>query len=81
MTGDSGPEHDASENTDVGDASHTAGMPRASAITIGRLRSANRPPVSVKPQQKLSEAVTIMLANDFSQLPVMGTEFKLMACR
>lgn len=41
---------------------------------IGKLRSANTPPISVKPQQKVAEAVTIMLANDFSQLPVMDGE-------
>ena len=41
---------------------------------IGKLRSANTPPVSVKPQQTITEAITIMLANDFSQLPVMEGE-------
>jgi CBS domain-containing protein len=41
---------------------------------IGKLRSANMPPVSVTPQQKIIEAITIMLANDFSQLPVMEGE-------
>jgi len=41
---------------------------------IGRLRSANVTPVSVKPQQQLIEAITIMMMNDFSQLPVMISE-------
>jgi CBS domain-containing protein len=38
---------------------------------IGRLDAANRAPVSVKPDASLQQAVTIMLTNDFSQLPVM----------
>ena len=41
---------------------------------LTRLAAANRPPVSVKPDTSLSQAVTIMMANDFSQLPVMTTE-------
>jgi CBS domain-containing protein len=41
---------------------------------IGKLRSANTSPISVKPQQTITEAITIMLANDFSQLPVMEGE-------
>ena len=38
---------------------------------IGLLDSANRVPISVKPDTPLPEVVTQMLANDFSQLPVM----------
>ena len=38
---------------------------------IGRLEAANRAPISVKPDSTLQQAVTIMLTNDFSQLPVM----------
>lgn len=41
---------------------------------IGKLPAANRPPVSVKPTSDLREATTLMLAHDFSQLPVMRTE-------
>jgi CBS domain-containing protein len=40
---------------------------------IDGLESANRKPVSVKPDRPLTEATTIMLTNDFSQLPVMTT--------
>jgi CBS domain-containing protein len=40
---------------------------------LGRLESANKPPVSVKPDATLQQAVTLMLTNDFSQLPVMTT--------
>jgi predicted transcriptional regulator len=41
---------------------------------IGRLESANRKPTCVKPDAPLSEAVTLMLTNDYSQLPVMTTD-------
>jgi len=41
---------------------------------IGRLESANRKPVSIKPDKPLCEAVTLMLTHDFSQLPVMTTD-------
>jgi CBS domain-containing protein len=38
---------------------------------IGKLPSANTPPVSVTPNASLQEAVTLMVLNDFSQLPVI----------
>jgi predicted transcriptional regulator len=41
---------------------------------IGRLASANRPPLSVKPDATLREATTKMLAHDYSQLPVMQSD-------
>lgn len=41
---------------------------------ISKLGAANRRPVSVKPDSSLTEAVTLMLASDFSQLPVMTNE-------
>jgi CBS domain-containing protein len=41
---------------------------------IGRLASANKTPVSVPPDATIQEAITIMLARDFSQLPVMTSE-------
>lgn len=37
---------------------------------IGKLASANRKPLGVAPDCTLKEAITLMLANDFSQLPV-----------
>lgn len=40
---------------------------------IDALESANREPVSVKPDNTLAKAITIMLTNNFSQLPVMTT--------
>ena len=41
---------------------------------IVRLDIANRPPVSVSPDTTIAEAITIMLMNDFSQLPVMTSD-------
>jgi hypothetical protein len=41
---------------------------------VGQLPSANTVPVSVNPNQRIREVITIMLANDFSQLPVMTGE-------
>ena len=39
---------------------------------IGKLPSANKKPISVTPGSTVSKAVTLMLTNDFSQLPVMS---------
>jgi CBS domain-containing protein len=41
---------------------------------ISKLAAANNKPLSVKPDASLKEAVTLMMANDFSQLPVMTNE-------
>ena len=41
---------------------------------ISKLGAANRRPASVRPYSTLSEAATLMMANDFSQLPVMTNE-------
>lgn len=49
--------------TDLGEADPT--------YRISRLEAANRTPVSVAPDNTLQQAITVMLANDFSLLPVM----------
>jgi CBS domain-containing protein len=41
---------------------------------ISKLAAANNKPLSVRPDASLREAVTLMMANDFSQLPVMTNE-------
>ena len=41
---------------------------------ISKLAAANRTPVSVAPDANIQEAITVMLTNDFSQLPVMVGE-------
>ena len=43
-------------------------------IRIEILPAANKAPISVKPNDRTSKAVTIMQLNDFSQLPVMTNE-------
>lgn len=40
---------------------------------VSKLEAANRPPVTVGTESELSEAITQMLSNGFSQLPVMMT--------
>lgn len=41
---------------------------------VGGLAAANKPPLSVKPDAPLAEAITLMLGNRYSQLPVMTTD-------
>ncbi len=41
---------------------------------IGKLAAANNAPVSVKPNATLKEAITIMIARNLSQLPIMTNE-------
>ncbi len=44
------------------------------SFRIGKIESANRAPISVRPTASLQEAITLMLARNFSQLPVMTTD-------
>src|SRR5262249_15230298 len=44
------------------------------AFRVSKLAAANRAPVSVQPDSTITEAVTLMMANDFSQLPVISGE-------
>ena len=44
---------------------------------VRKLKSANTPPISVKPDTPLKTVVTIMMAHDISQVPVMQNEFDL----
>ncbi len=41
---------------------------------VSKLAPANRTPLSVRPDTTLAEAATLMMANNFSQLPVMTNE-------
>jgi len=41
---------------------------------ISKLKGATNKPVSISPTADLTEAVTVMLSNDFSELPVMSGE-------
>jgi len=60
----------AAQETETGEAGPTASS-NDPTYRVGRLDSANRPPVSVKPDNTLQHAITVMLTHDFSQLPVM----------
>lgn len=51
-----------------------AGAVSDPAFRVGRLASANTKPLSVSPDATLSQAVTLMLRHDFSQLPVMTND-------
>ena len=48
--------------------------PADPTVRIGALEAANRKPTSVKPDNPLQVATTLMQMNDFSQLPVMPNE-------
>ena len=41
---------------------------------IGKLTSANKQPLSVKPDDLIDKAITLMIAHDYSQLPVMTSD-------
>ncbi|MCJ8056367.1 CBS domain-containing protein [Shinella curvata] len=65
----------ASENSvDAIDAPAENKSPDDPSFRIGKIESARNLPVSVKPNATLQEAITIMLARNFSQLPVMTTD-------
>ena len=44
---------------------------------INKLDAANRKPTSVNPNAPLSEAITLMMTHDYSQLPVMATLYNV----
>jgi CBS domain-containing protein len=59
-------------------------VPTVSAIAmadptyrVGKLESANTSPVSISPDATVAQAITTMLYHDYSQLPVMQSEFSL----
>lgn len=47
---------------------------KSGRVRIGMLAAANRPPSCVSPDAEISEAITLMLQHDYSQLPVTTTE-------
>ena len=56
------------------DGSPSSGQPSDPTYRVGTLEAANNKSVSVKPDNALGEAATIMELHDFSQLPVMENE-------
>ena len=47
---------------------------REAGYRLSRFEAANKPVTSIGPEAPLTEAITIMMLNDFSQLPVMTNE-------
>ena len=47
------------------------------AVRIGMLEAANKKPVSIAPDKPVTEATTVMLMNDYSQLPVMTSPWEV----
>jgi CBS domain-containing protein len=61
-------------STAATDATNTGIAVADPTYRIGRLESAHRTPIAVTPDSTLEKAVTLLLTNDFSQLPVMVGE-------
>jgi CBS domain-containing protein len=77
MTHPDGHQAEVSETITVTDHAEVRVVPATFAdptYRISKLGAANRRPVSVRPDSTLVEATTLMMANDFSQLPVMISE-------
>jgi CBS domain-containing protein len=51
-----------------------AGVDNDPTHRIGKLRAANRPPVSVPPDAPLTKATSLMMMHEYSQLPVIQGE-------
>jgi CBS domain-containing protein len=62
---------DDSNDTKQTEKEFVGGYDSDPTYRISKLAAANTKPKTVTPQQTLTEAITLMLANDFSQLPVV----------
>ena len=62
------------KDEEISSSESTGGFLTDPTYRIGRLESANNSPVRVSPDSTIQEAVTLMMSQDFSQLPVMTTE-------
>jgi CBS domain-containing protein len=61
------------ESSDLTPVSKKSAGYATNRIKIGLLAAANRPPLCVSPDTTVSEAITLMLQHDYSQLPVTTT--------
>jgi CBS domain-containing protein len=74
------PNHEAVDEDKTAESFETEGQVQSTAqladptYRISKLAAANNKPTAVDPDAHLKEAVTLMMANDFSQLPVMTNE-------
>lgn len=60
-----------------GDRTYSSSQAREAVPRIGMVPAANRPPVTVGRDAPITEAITLMLMHDFSQLPVKQNERKV----
>jgi len=75
-------EDPASANDNFGTAPEPRAVPvpnrrvegKSGRVRIGMLDAANRPPLCVSPDTEISEAITLMLQHDYSQMPVTTSE-------
>jgi len=58
------------ETSDLTPVSKKSADDATNRIKIGMLAAANRPPLCVSPDTTVSEAITLMLQHDYSQLPI-----------
>lgn len=72
LNSDTAPETQGDANVSPIPAKYANGV--HSRIKIGMLAAANNPPVCISPDAEVSEAITLMLQHDYSQLPVMTTD-------
>lgn len=63
----------AQERHDPMPVSNKSANDATNRIKIGMLKAANLPPLCVAPNSTISEAITLMLQHDYSQLPVTTT--------
>jgi len=77
-TRDEKPEAGKTKDKPLGDGASVAPKGEAAEVApshrISRLKAANTKPVSIKPNDNLETAVTLMMQHDFSQLPVMTSD-------
>jgi CBS domain-containing protein len=78
-SGEGGSEAVAAEPSDVSPAEDLEFVTGKTAAdpTVGLLGSANKPPVTARPDDSVEKATTLMLLHDFSQLPVMTSDFNV----
>jgi len=60
-----------------GDRTYSPSQAREAVPRIGMVPAANRPPVTVSRDAPITEAITLMLMHDFSQLPIIQNERKV----
>lgn len=60
-----------------GSESESVNVPATPSHRISRLKAASMPPKRVSPDDTIERAITLMMRHDYSQLPVMTTDFEV----